>query len=144
MTLRRQSFLHPALRVFAAISLVAATAAAAQNAPILQPGAPGQPAKVLTPEQAIDLADMRYSPGDVAYMQHMILHHQQAIDMTALVAERTTDPDIRRIARRIEASQADEMKFMTDWLTNRGEPTAMPAMGKESFISDRKYLVQKY
>lgn len=121
------------LRALAATLLLSTSAAAlAQPVTIVQPGAPGQPAKVLTPEQAIDLADMRYSPGDVAYMQHMILHHQQAIDMTALVADRTTDPDIRRIARRIEASQADEMKFMTDWLTSRGEPTAMPGMGKDA------------
>ncbi|ANY19465.1 hypothetical protein A6F68_00940 [Tsuneonella dongtanensis] len=125
--MRTNSFFRGIL--LAGISLSAPTLAA-DAVPILQPGAPGSPGKILTANEAIQLASARYSPGDVAYMQHMIVHHRQATEMTALVEARTTNPDIRRIARRIAASQADEMKFMTDWLTSRGEPTAMAGMGK--------------
>lgn len=121
------------LRALAAgLLLTTSTVALAEGVPIVQPGAPGEPVKALTPAQAIKLADMRYSPGDVAYMQHMIVHHRQATEMTALVEARTTNPDIRRIARRINASQADEMKFMTEWLTSRGETTEAPGMGKDA------------
>ncbi len=127
------------IRTAAAALLLGTSALAMANPVIVQPGAPGEPTKALTAEQAIDLADMRYSPGDVAFMQHMIVHHRQATEMTALVAARTTDPDIRRIARRIEASQADEMKFMTDWLTSRGEPVEMPAMGKDG-MADHSHM----
>ncbi|MGX7925105.1 DUF305 domain-containing protein [Tsuneonella sp. HG094] len=128
MTVRLSARLRAAL--LAGAALCTGTAVSAQPQ-ILQPGAPGQPGRVLTAEDAIKLADMRYSPGDVAYMQHMIGHHKQATEMAALVDARTTNADIRRIARRIAASQADEMKFMTDWLTSRGEPLAMPGMGRE-------------
>lgn len=128
MTARYARMLRLALLAGAAISVPAF----AGEVPIVQPGAPGQPTRVLKPAEAIDLADARYSPGDVAYMQHMIVHHRQATEMTALVEARTTNPDIRRIARRIAASQADEMKFMTDWLTSRGEPTTMAGMGHAS------------
>lgn len=118
--------------LLAGISLATPALHAQDSVPIVQPGAPGQPGKVLSAADAIKLADMRYSPGDVAYMQHMIVHHKQATEMTALVEARTTNADIRRIARRIEASQADEMKFMTDWLTSRGESVTMAGMGQPS------------
>jgi uncharacterized protein (DUF305 family) len=51
----------------------------------------------------------------------MISHHAQALDMTALVDSRTTRDDLKLLARRIEASQADEIRMMQDWLTVRGE-----------------------
>lgn len=105
-----------------------ASAALAQTAPITLPGAPGQPSRTVTAEAAIKLANSGYSPADVAFMQHMIVHHQQAVDMAALVKNRTNNPDIVAIAGRIDAGQADEMKFMRKWLGDRGEATAMPAM----------------
>jgi uncharacterized protein (DUF305 family) len=105
-----------------------ATAALAQAAPIVLPGAPGQASRVIGAEEAIKLANTSHSPADIAFMQSMIVHHQQAVEMAALVKARTNNPDIIAIAGRIDASQADEMKFMRGWLTDRGEPLAMPAM----------------
>ncbi|MCL6249758.1 DUF305 domain-containing protein [Altererythrobacter sp. KTW20L] len=110
-------------------SALAPNAALAQPVSIVQPGAPGQPARVLTEEEAIALARNSYSPADVAFMQGMIVHHQQAVEMAALVADRTNDPVIVAVAGRITASQADEISMMQQWLTERGEPTEMPAMG---------------
>jgi len=100
---------------------VLAGAALAQNAPILQPGAPGQPTRPINPQDAIRIADTRFSPDDVRFMQEMITHHQQAIDMAALVKDRTNRQEIIAVARRIDASQADEMKFMKTWLRERGQ-----------------------
>src|SRR5690606_5303950 len=103
-----------------------AAAAVAQDAPIVLPGAPGQPPRVLTAAEATRLARSSHSPADTAFMQHMIVHHQQAVDMAALVAERTNNPALIAIAGRITAAQADEMTFMRQWLTAHGEPLAMP------------------
>ena len=110
----------------AALLAGAAPAALAQGAPIVQPGAPGQPSKVLTAEQATRLADTSYAPADAAFMQHMITHHSQAVEMAALIASRTNNEDVVKAGGRIEASQADEMKFMREWLEARSEPLTMP------------------
>ena len=94
-------------------------------APILHPGAPGEDTRELTPEQAIEIADSSYSPDDVKFLQDMIPHHHQAVEMSALVPDRTNREEIKDVAGRITASQEDEIEFMTGWLTERGEePTA--------------------
>ena len=96
-------------------------AAWAQDVAIIQPGAPGEPTKVLSAEEASAIADTSYSRDDVAFMQDMIPHHAQAVEMSALVADRTNNVDLVDIADRIDASQADEIQFMKDWLAERGE-----------------------
>jgi uncharacterized protein (DUF305 family) len=62
-----------------------------------------------------------YTEADVRFMQDMIVHHAQAVEMTALVASRAGAPDVRRLAARIEVSQEDEMELMRRWLEARGE-----------------------
>jgi uncharacterized protein (DUF305 family) len=109
----------------AALLLGSSAAALAQGAPIVLPGAPGQASRVIDAAEAARIASSSYSPADVQFMQGMIVHHQQAVDMVALVKSRTNNPDILAIAGRIDASQADEMKFMREWLTERREPLAM-------------------
>ena len=59
-------------------------------------------------------------------MQHMIMHHAQAVEMTALIDSHTENKDVRSLGARISRSQADEIKFMKRWLTARGEQTSMP------------------
>ncbi|MCA1617634.1 MAG: DUF305 domain-containing protein, partial [Acidobacteria bacterium] len=73
------------------------------------------------------------SPADVRFMQGMIMHHAQAIEMTALIESHTTTKDLRSLAARISSSQSDEIKFMQRWLEARGESISpvmpeMPAM----------------
>lgn len=118
-----------------AVLLAGAAPLAAQNtlatAPIVLPGAPGQPSRTLSAAEAIKLSDTRYSPADAMFMQMMIAHHQQALNMAKLVKTRTNTAAIVKIADRIEASQKDEMKFMSDWLKERGEPLAMQGMGHD-------------
>ena len=108
------------------------TSYASAEAPIVQPGAPGEPTQALKAEDAIRIANTKYSPVDVRFMQDMIPHHHQAIEMAALVAERTNKPEVVDAAGRINASQADEIAFMQNWLTERKEtapdPTAHHAM----------------
>ena len=100
--------------------------------PIMQPGAPGDGVKQLSVDEASVIAKSSYSPDDVRFMQDMIPHHNQAVQMAALVGKRTNTPELVEIAGRIDASQADEIKFMQEWLAERGEevpdPTAHHAM----------------
>jgi uncharacterized protein (DUF305 family) len=62
-------------------------------------------------------------------MQGMIMHHGQAVEMTALIPSHTENKEIRSLGARIGLSQADEMKFMKRWLAARGEPTSMSMPG---------------
>ncbi len=105
---------------------------AAAQAPIVQPGAPGEPAQVLSADQAIEIAESSYSPDDVRFMQDMIPHHHQALEMAELVAARTNRKELIDVAGRINASQGDEIEFMQQWLRDRGQhapdPTAHDAM----------------
>lgn len=64
-------------------------------------------------------------------MQGMIMHHAQAVEMTALIEARTENKALRSLGARISHSQSDEMNFMKRWLELRGEPIAMPMKGME-------------
>jgi uncharacterized protein (DUF305 family) len=103
-----------------AVLLAIVSGACAMHAPIVQPGAPGQPGREISASQAADLSRIRYTPADVRFMQGMIGHHAQALEMTALVPARTVRDEMRLLATRIELSQADEIKMMQDWLSARG------------------------
>jgi uncharacterized protein (DUF305 family) len=63
-------------------------------------------------------------------MQGMIMHHAQAVEMTALIPSHTENKDLRLLGARISSSQSSEINFMKRWLGARGEPfsMAMPGM----------------
>ncbi len=136
MTASVDSFIRLFTRAFSralsGILLLGGAAVAMAQAPIVQPGAPGESARELSADEAIEIANTSYSPDDVTFMQDMIPHHNQAVQMAALVADRTNRPELVDVAGRIDASQADEIEFMQTWLRERGEnvpdPTAHHAM----------------
>jgi uncharacterized protein (DUF305 family) len=111
----------------ALLSLTSATAycqqskTAANGVTIVQPGAPGQSNKTLTPETA-SAPPRRPSKADVEFMQGMIMHHSQAVEMTELLRTRGKDREVQALGKRISISQTDEMAYMKQWLTDRGEP----------------------
>ena len=90
---------------------------------IIQPGAPGKPSRVLPTTTKAKLPPT--SRMDVEFMQGMIMHHAQAVEMTDLIEARTDNRSIRLLGGRISQSQTDEMKFMRRWLELRGESTEM-------------------
>ncbi|HEX5919401.1 MAG TPA: DUF305 domain-containing protein [Nocardioides sp.] len=90
-------------------------------APVVQLGAPGESNTTLSPEEAESVDGPAYTEADVAFVQGMIPHHQQALEMTALVGDRADDPDLTAIAERIEVSQVAEIDQLEGWLTARGE-----------------------
>jgi uncharacterized protein (DUF305 family) len=95
---------------------------------VVQPGAPGAPSKTLPSSTRASLPPR--SPADVEFMQGMIVHHGQAVEMTAMIASHTQNKSLRSLGARISSSQSDEIKFMKRWLAARGEsvPKAMPEM----------------
>jgi uncharacterized protein (DUF305 family) len=97
------------------------TAAEGSRPPIVQPGAPGQSSRLVTAGTAADLSRVQATPADVRFMQGMIHHHAQALDMTDLLATRTHSEDMKRLALRISISQADEIKLMRHWLEVRSQ-----------------------
>jgi len=88
---------------------------------LIQPGAPGEPSRVIDVARATDLSHVQFTTADVEFMQGMIGHHAQAIEMTELLETRTERPEMRALAHRIELSQADEIRMMQDWLVRRGQ-----------------------
>jgi len=90
---------------------------------VVQPGAPGKPSKTLPPSTKATLPPL--SQADVEFMQGMIMHHAQAIEMTALIDSLTENKDLHFLGARISRSQSDEIKFMQRWLAVRGEPISM-------------------
>ena len=95
---------------------------------VVQPGAPGQPTRTLPPSTRATLPPR--SPADVQFMQGMIMHHAQAVEMTALIASHTENKHLQRLGARISSSQSDEIKFMKRWLAARRAPLSqeMPEM----------------
>jgi uncharacterized protein (DUF305 family) len=91
---------------------------------VVQPGAPGQPTKTLPPSTHASLPPL--APADVEFMQGMIMHHSQAVEMTAMIPSHTDNKALGELGARISSSQQDEIKFMQRWLAQRGQPTSMP------------------
>jgi uncharacterized protein (DUF305 family) len=108
--------------------LLSFAAAAQQTEParpvVVQPGAPGSPTKTLPPSTKGTLPPL--SPADVEFMQGMIHHHAQAVEMTAMIDSHTQNKDLRSLGARISSSQSDEIKFMKRWLAARGEEVPKP------------------
>ncbi len=92
---------------------------------VVQPGAPGQPTRTLPSSTRATLPPL--SPADVQFMQGMIMHHAQAVEMTALIESHTKNKELRLLGARISKSQSDEIAFMKRWLAARGESIA-PAL----------------
>jgi uncharacterized protein (DUF305 family) len=95
----------------------------AKTPTVVQPGAPGKPSKTL-PASTRGALPQR-SPADVEFMQGMIMHHAQAVEMTAMIPSHTGNKELRSLGARISSSQSDEIMLMKRWLTARGEPVAM-------------------
>lgn len=91
---------------------------------VVQPGAPGQPSKTLPPSTRAKLPPR--SKADVEFMQGMIMHHSQAVEMTALIPSHTENKALRALGAKISSSQTDEIRFMQRWLAARSESLSMP------------------
>jgi uncharacterized protein (DUF305 family) len=127
--------------VLATVALIAACAGGAPEASppapapagdggpiIVQPGAPGQAGRTFSPDELANVEGVSYTEADVRFMQGMIPHHEQALEMTALVRQHATTDAVRQMGLRMEISQRDEIAMMESWLRDHGEATRMPGM----------------
>jgi uncharacterized protein (DUF305 family) len=111
------------LTCFLSLSVNAQQADSKAPPVVVQPGAPGQPTRTLPPSTRAILPPR--SSKDVEFMQGMIMHHAQAVEMTALIESRTQNKELRLLGARISHSQAEEINFMKRWLEARGESSSM-------------------
>src|SRR5262252_6493448 len=136
-SLRQHRFLRPArpvsalastkwIRTLLAITLYCRLCALARSGQtdhpkpvVVQPGPPGMPSKTLPSSTRASLPP--HSSADVEFMQGMIVHHAQAVEMTAMISSHTENKSLRSLGARISSSQSDEIKFMKHWLAARGE-----------------------
>jgi uncharacterized protein (DUF305 family) len=133
MALRRQSF-------FVSLLFLSAVAAPAQQpAPIVQPGAPGQPSRILSETSVITPPKAPF-PADVEFMQGMIMHHSQAVDMVVLLRARGKSPALKAFGEKISISQTDEIGFMKRWLESRGQATTMHMDHSHMSAADMKNM----
>jgi uncharacterized protein (DUF305 family) len=94
-----------------------------QTVNIVQPGAPGEPSRKLSPEEAAQIQPPKHTQDDVDFMQGMIHHHAQALVMTSMVRDRAASRSLAILARRIELAQESEIEVMEHWLKTRDEET---------------------
>jgi uncharacterized protein (DUF305 family) len=64
---------------------------------------------------------------DVGFLQDMVTHHNQGVEMAVWARNNTTDPEIRQIAYDIESTQTSQTGRMEGWLTLWGDPLTPPS-----------------
>jgi uncharacterized protein (DUF305 family) len=89
---------------------------------VVQPGAPGESVQELSSGDLAAIEAPRHNAADTAFMQHMIIHHSQALQMAALVETHTESDDVSLLAERIAVSQQGEIGLIEQWLADRREP----------------------
>ena len=83
---------------------------------VVQPGAPGASSSTLAPDDLGRLATIAPTPADVAFVQGMVHHHQQALVMADYVPARGSGADLKVLARRLRVGQEQEIRQMQGWL----------------------------
>jgi uncharacterized protein (DUF305 family) len=134
----------PAFRTFALAAMlgVLSPAYALQSSKppvIVQPGAPGTASRILPPSTTG--AAPKASQADIDFMQGMIMHHEQAVEMTALIPSHTDNKEVRALGARISLSQSDEIRFMKRWLIARGQSTSMAMTGMPDMDKNGKPMM---
>jgi uncharacterized protein (DUF305 family) len=106
--------------VFVAAGCKTAGGGSSTGTRILQPGAPGQETKTISTAEATDLSKVGATAADIKFMQGMIGHHAQAVEMVQLLEQNTKNPNMKMLGLRIKMSQDDEMNMMRRWLADHG------------------------
>ncbi|MFE3447337.1 DUF305 domain-containing protein [Nonomuraea sp. NPDC059194] len=92
------------------------------TAPVLAPGKPGEAARTLSPaEAATAVPSPTANAVDVTFVQDMIVHHRQALDMSILAPARAESEKLKGLASRIKDAQGPEIQYMTTWLQEQGQ-----------------------
>ena len=97
--------------------------ASSDDLTVIQPGRPGEDASTGSPAEPVDEPP---SHADIAFMQMMVPHHAQAVEMAELARRHAVDPGVRRMAARIRAAQGPEIVMMSSWLEREGVEVPQP------------------
>jgi uncharacterized protein (DUF305 family) len=101
--------------------LVLGAGCTAEGPTVIVPGGPGEPARTV-PASGASAARQAFNDADVRYVRMMITHHEQALEMTALVPARTAREDVKAIASRIADTQRPDIGAMRAWLAKVNAP----------------------
>lgn len=97
---------------------------------VLQPGRPGDANAEVTGDVSVETPSA--SAADTTFMQEMIHHHAQALEMVDLVDGDLEDAEVQAIAARIRDAQGPEIELMAQWLVQNGQP--VPAVAAEAGV----------
>jgi uncharacterized protein (DUF305 family) len=119
------------------------TAASTPPVRVLQPGRPGEANQVTDTDKVRAPDGSTYNAIDTAFVQMMIVHHQQALRMAELAPDRAANTQLRALAARISAVQKTEIEVLRSWLKDRRLPetdpshdhATMPGMQSEAAIA---------
>ena len=117
------------------LALIVVICGAALGQQIVQPGAPGKASKRVSAANATSKSTV--ANADVEFMQGMIMHHEQAVEMVAFLKVRGASKELQELGERMRISQSDEIGFMKRWLTERGKPTGMKMVHDMSTMTDK-------
>jgi uncharacterized protein (DUF305 family) len=119
------------------VSAQPAASSQVQAPAIVQPGAPGQASAVVS--SVPKFQDNNFTDADVKFMQGMIHHHSQALQMVALIATHTKTAELIAMGQKIQLSQSGEIKAMNEWLTARKQ--TVPMMNPDGTVMDHGDMV---
>ena len=94
-------------------------------------GADPSPAAGESPRQsgALPVDGVDFNPVDVMFLQMMVAHHTQGLEIVRLAAEHTVGPEVRTLAAAIDVTEADEIASMQRWLGAWGRPPTTDPSG---------------
>ncbi|TDC51729.1 DUF305 domain-containing protein [Jiangella ureilytica] len=104
----------------------ATTTTATSDTRVVAPGRPGETAATIEPGEGIEITEGGYTETDVRFVEQMIPHHRQALEMAELAADRAQDERVILVADRIMAGQGPEITALENWLEQRGLPVPAP------------------
>ena len=79
-----------------------------------------------------DATTAAHNAQDVSFAQGMIPHHQQALEMAKLAADRASSAEVKDLAARIEKAQDPEIQTMSGWLKSWGKDVTTSDSSMES------------
>ncbi|MEN3612533.1 DUF305 domain-containing protein [Plantactinospora sp. ZYX-F-223] len=101
------------------------------TAPVIQPGRPGESAQVLRPDQLTPPPGAQHNAADIRFVAMMVPHHEQALQLAALVPDRAGSTGVIAVADRIRAAQQPEVEVLRGWLRDRGLDSLLGGTGHE-------------
>ena len=104
------------------LAVLAAIAAAVFLSSCSSPASDGHTEHEHTEEPVITGQPAGFNADDVSFATNMIPHHQQAVELSALVPDRSTNPELVALAQQVSAAQQPEIEtmkvFLVQWKEN--------------------------